>query len=245
MRNVIRACVRRLGFDIVRFRPQDSASAQLARTLDVCRIDVVFDVGANTGQFASGLREAGYLGRIVSFEPLRAEHAELVERSARDPAWQVHSRSAVGPKERDIDLNVAGNSYSSSVLPMLEVHSDAAVGSAYVDVQRVPMIRLDTIIDRYLEEQQRLFIKIDAQGFEWQILDGASRTLSLAHGLLCELSLVPLYLGQRLWQDLIGRLDDEGFMLWAIQKGFTDQRTGQSLQVDGIFLRRGTDLQVP
>jgi hypothetical protein len=70
------------------------------------------------------------------------------------------------------------------------------------------------------------------------VLDGATETLGRAQGLICELSLIPLYEGQKLWRDVIDRLDKEGFMLWALQKGFTDPRTGQSLQVDGIFLRR-------
>jgi hypothetical protein len=52
------------------------------------------------------------------------------------------------------------------------------------------------------------------------------------------LSLVHLYEGQRLWKEIIDRLEAHGFMLWAIQKGFTDPRTGQTLQIDGIFIRK-------
>ncbi len=121
---------------------------------------------------------------------------------------------------------------------MLESHSSAAVGSAYIDSERVPIAKLDTIASRYLNQKSKLFIKIDTQGFEWQVLDGASETLKQALGVLCELSLVPLYGGQRLWRDIVDRLETEGFMLWALQRGFTDPRTGQSLQMDGIFLRR-------
>jgi hypothetical protein len=135
-------------------------------------------------------------------------------------------------------MNPPGNSVSSSVLPMLESHSSAAVGSAYIDSERVPIAKLDTIASRYLNQKSKLFIKIDTQGFEWQVLDGASETLKQALGVLCELSLVPLYGGQRLWRDIVDRLETEGFMLWALQRGFTDPRTGQSLQMDGIFLRR-------
>ena len=68
--------------------------------------------------------------------------------------------------------------------------------------------------------------------------DGAKNTISRASGIICELSLVPLYNNQRLWREIIDRLDSEGFILWALQKGFTDPKTGQSLQMDGIFLRK-------
>jgi hypothetical protein len=62
--------------------------------------------------------------------------------------------------------------------------------------------------------------------------------LKRAQGVLCELSLVPLYHEQRLWRDIVDRLDQQGFMLWALQKGFTNPKTGQSLQMDGIFMKK-------
>ena len=99
-------------------------------------------------------------------------------------------------------------------------------------------MRLDSIADKYLDANSQLFLKIDTQGYEWQVLDGAIETLKRAKGVLCEVSLVPLYEGQKVWLDVIGRLESEGFLLWALQKGFVDHRTGQSLQMDAIFLRR-------
>jgi hypothetical protein len=62
------------------------------------------------------------------------------------------------------------------------------------------------------------------------VLDGAADTLQRAQGVLLELSLVPLYEGQRLWQDIIARMETAGFTLWVLQKGFTDPRTDRSLQ---------------
>jgi hypothetical protein len=63
-------------------------------------------------------------------------------------------------------------------------------------------------------------------------------TLKRAQGVRCELSLVPLYHKQQLLRDIVDRLGQQGFMLWALQKGFTDPSTGQSLQMDGIFVRK-------
>ena len=238
MKNIIRKLARSFGFEITRYRPSNSAAAQLAKALEVAGINVVFDIGANEGQFAREIREYGYTGKIISFEPLSSARKKLLSFASADPNWEVHDQSAIGDQDGEIEIHIAGNSVSSSVLPMLESHSSAAVGSGYVDSESVPIAKLDSVAKQYITPESKLFIKIDTQGFEWQVLAGASETLQQARGVLCELSLVPLYDGQRLWRDIVDRLDAEGFMLWALQKGFTDPRTGQSLQMDGIFLRQ-------
>lgn len=240
MKTLVRKIARHLGVELTRYLPSNSSASQLARVLDMTGINLVFDIGANEGQFAREIREYGYTGQIVSFEPLSSAREKLSTLASLDPNWEVHGQTAVGDRDGEIEINISGNSVSSSILPMLDSHSSAEVGSAYIDSERVPIARLDSIAGCYLSSESKLLIKIDTQGFEWQVLDGARETLQQACGVLCELSLVPLYEDQRLWRDIVDRLDAEGFMLWALQKGFTDPRTGQSLQMDGIFLR--TDL---
>lgn len=238
MKKIIRKVFHLLGLDLYRLNQTSNASIQLIKALSYIQADVVFDVGANNGQFARELRSAGFDGNIISFDPLTVAHAQLSKSAKNDSKWLVHPRVAVGDHDGEIEINIAGNSVSSSVLPMLDTHSSAAVGSAYVSSESTPLIRLDSVAENYLNDDSRLFIKIDTQGFEWQVLDGATETLKLAKGLLLELSLVPLYDGQRLWSEIIERMEKEGFKLWAIQEGFIDPRTGRSLQVDGIFLKQ-------
>ncbi len=236
-KKTIRKTLHALGWDLHRLSPASNLSVQLLEALNHVQANVVFDIGANVGQFAQELRSVGFTGKIISFDPLTAAHAQLTAAASRDPAWLVHPRTALGDEDGEIEINIAGNSVSSSVLPMLDAHSSAAVGSAYVASEPTPLIRLDSVASQYLNADSRPFIKIDTQGFEWQVLDGAVETLKQAQGVLLELSMVSLYDGQRLWREFIERMESEGFTLWAIQKGFTDPRTGRSLQVDGIFLR--------
>jgi FkbM family methyltransferase len=237
MKKIVKKIVHALGWDLHRFGPSTNPSAQHLAAIKHVGANVVFDIGANTGQFAQELRSVGFAGKIISFDPLTSAHRQLSMAASRDNDWLVHPRVAVGDIDGEIDINISGNSVSSSVLPMLKAHSSAAVDSAYVAIERTPLVRLDSVAAQYLSSDSRLFLKIDTQGFEWQVLDGAVDTLKCAHGVLVEMSLVPLYDGQRLWRDLLERMEKEGFTLWAIQKGFTDPRTGQTLQVDGIFLR--------
>ena len=236
-KRAVKSLVHAAGFDLHRLSPNTSPSFQLLKALNRFEVDLVFDVGANVGQFASELRSVGYQGDLVSFEPLSTAHRALLEAARSDAKWQVHPRGAIGDHDGEIEINIAGNSLSSSVLPMMESHSSAAEGSAYVGAEKVPIFRLDSVAPKYLANAHRPFLKIDTQGFEWQVLDGASKTLPLVGGVLCELSLIALYEGQRLWMDMIHRLESEGFMLWSIQRGFTDPRDGRTLQVDASFFR--------
>ncbi|AEF99617.1 FkbM family methyltransferase [Methylomonas methanica] len=237
LKKLIRGGLRKVGFDLHRLLTVSNPAFQLLKGLERFQVDLVFDIGANTGQFASELRRIGYKGQLVSFEPLSVAHRVLKKTAERDPGWIVHEQCAIGDTDGEIEINVAGNSVSSSVLPMLDIHSFAAKGSAYVGSEMVAINRLDSVAPSYLQNSNRYFVKVDTQGYEWQVLDGGRETFAKAQGVLCELSLTPLYEGQRLWMDMLQRLNSEGFTLWSIQKGFTDPRDGRTLQVDAVFFR--------
>lgn len=238
IQQIIKKILQSLGYDLYRLSPSSNSSLQMLKGLDHFEVDMVFDIGANIGQFASELRSMGYKGKVVSFEPLPDAYKKLVDKASGDKLWDIHTQCAIGDFDGEIEINVAGNSVSSSILPMLKKHSDSAKNSAYIGKIKSPISCLDSVAGQYLSGSEKFFIKIDTQGFEWQVLDGATELLAQAQGVLCELSLVPLYQGQRLWRDIIERLQAEGFSLWAVQKGFTEPLTGQTLQIDAIFYRK-------
>lgn len=237
MKKMIKRMLRAAGLEVHQYIPGSSSSAQLVTALNHFGIDLVMDVGANIGQFGEELRLGGYRGRIVSYEPLPDAFLRLKATANDDSGWHIYERAAVGAYNGEIEINIAQNSASSSVLPMLDSHLQAAPYSAYVDKLSVPIQRLDDTLDHHFYDSVAPFLKIDTQGYEWDVLDGAPRVLEKCKGVLLEMSLVPLYEGQYLWQDMIQRLESLGFTLWAIQPGFTDRVTGRTLQVDGIFFR--------
>jgi hypothetical protein len=120
---------------------------------------------------------------------------------------------------------------------MKKSHYSAAADSAYIGSESTLIFKLDSVAPSYLASVNRPFLKIDTQGFEWGVLDGAIKTLPFIQGIICELSLVSLYDGQRLWQELMHRIESLGFTLWAIQPGFIDSRDGRTLQFDAVFFR--------
>ncbi|MBS2027838.1 MAG: FkbM family methyltransferase [Deltaproteobacteria bacterium] len=234
----VRTLTRRLGVDLVRYEPTRSVNQRRLRLIQSQGVDLVVDVGANIGQYVSALRTDGYRGQVVSFEPLGDAFAALSTRARNDGAWRA-VRSAVGREAGTVSLNVAGNSFSSSMLPMLSKHLANAPDSKYTRVEQVPMDTLDELTVDLRKQFERLYLKIDVQGLEGQVLDGAAETLSRVRALECELSLVPLYEGQSMFTEIVDRLQRSGFGLVSIEPGFADQKTGQLLQVDGIFVAIG------
>jgi len=243
IKRIIKSTLRNLfGLEVLWARNLPISAAQqaamnLVSSLQTFEIDLVLDVGANTGQFASEIRQCGFAGRIVSFEPLSDAHGKLLQTSDGDAKWDVYSRCALGDHEGEVEINIAGNSQSSSILPMLESHREAAPESAYQGQETTPLRTVDAVVGQYLKGARSAFLKIDTQGYEWQVLDGARDTLPHIKGVLVELSLIPLYEGQHLWREVIDRLQEEGFTFWAFEPGFSDQASGRTLQVNGVFFR--------
>lgn len=229
---------RTFGLEVRKYAPESSTTASLVALCRMLSIDLVLDVGASVGQFAGDLRSAGYRGDLVSFEPLPQAWAALSRAARADGRWQVHPRCALGDREGEIQINVAGNGVSSSALPMLESHLLAAPESAYEGTIVAPLHRLDEVAPAYLASSSAALLKVDTQGFEWQVLDGARETLSRFSAVSLELSVTPLYAGQRLWGAFIERLGDAGFELWSLHPGFADKASGRVLQYDGLFCRR-------
>ncbi|WP_293767297.1 FkbM family methyltransferase [Sporichthya sp.] len=235
----LHAYLRRQGWQLSRYPVSYNAAHKRSLLLDNLGTRLVVDIGANTGQFATELRTYGYRGRILSFEPLPDAYVELSRNAQRDPGWDTVA-SALGSTDGVIAINVAGNSVSSSPLAMLDRHSDAAPGSAVVGQVRRPIARLDSALaDRRLDHLQHLapYLKIDTQGFEREVLAGAPDTLKKVSAVELELSLTELYEDQPLYDEIVALLDAAGFRLAGVQPGFWDCQTGETLQVDGLFLR--------
>ena len=199
-------------------------------------VTVLLDVGANTGQYALRTRNAGYRGRIVSFEPMRAAFAELSARVAADPAWECR-RQALGSSAGESELHVSRNSFSSSLLEMEDRHLRTAPESAYIGTERISVLPLDSIWDEVVESSDRPFLKLDVQGFELEALRGAAGSLAALQGVQCELSLVPLYAGAPTHKQVTELLEAAGFRLAGIEPALFDPETAELLQADGIFLR--------
>ncbi len=121
---------------------------------------------------------------------------------------------------------------------MLKSHQDAYPPANYIGTEDVPIYRLDSIASEILGATDIVFLKIDVQGFEKQVLAGANSTLNdRCIGMQLELSFLPLYEGGMLIPEALELAYSLGFTLTGLRPCFTDPRNGRMLQADGTFFR--------
>lgn len=200
------------------------------------QIDCIIDVGANAGQFAGNLRRAGYQGQIVSFEPLSDASRRLADAASTDRLWTTH-QLALSDAPGVAKINISANSWSSSLLPLHPRTVAAESTVAYVKTEVVTTGTLDALWDNIAGQHLRLMLKLDVQGSELAVLKGATNHLDRIDLILSECSLVPLYHGETLAEDLIGWLRQRGFHPVWLGAGFANPSTEQIYQCDIMFAR--------
>lgn len=202
-------------------------------------IDLVLDIGANKGQYATGIIDAGYKNRIVSFEPLTSANNVIQRKSEKYTNWTVAPRCAIGANSEKIEINISANSVSSTLLNMLDEHYQGAPDSKVIGKEKVQVYPLDEIAEQYCKNAKNIFLKIDVQGFEQQVLKGAENIIKKAKGIEMEISITPLYENQNwLLPQALDFMAKNGFELNSIVPAFTNNETGIVLQCNGIFFRK-------
>lgn len=126
---------------------------------------IVVDVGANIGIYTRLFAQlVGAKGRVFAFEPAPANYSHLKDNVAKF-ANVAAVQSAVGDSSGQIGLFV------SDSLNVDHHAYDSGEGRRRVNV---PIVRLDD----YFEKGQNVdLLKIDVQGYEFSVLNGASRVL--------------------------------------------------------------------
>lgn len=241
-RDFIKRLVRRTGFEVRRLDPQASLGFFLAVLLEEYRISCVIDVGASAGQFARHLRGEGYRGPLLSFEPVPESFAAL-ERAARgDRNWQVFN-VALGSTEgaSTINLSDGGPGLSSFLRPAAAaIESWRFVGTT-TGVVKVPLRRLDALLPELgVDERklERIFLKVDTQGWDLEVIKGAEGMLDKILVLQTELSFKPIYENQPPYRDVLDHLEPLGFEVAGLYPVVRDFNWS-FIEADCVLCRKG------
>lgn len=231
----INKVIRNYGAELVRYPSGDLKRRMLL--LKAHNITLLLDVGANRGSYSEELFKLKYTGRIVSFEPLSNIFGSLLSKSKKHSSW-IAEQYALGDFDGSLEINVAGNIDSSSILQMLPKHLESAPASEYIGKETIKVRKLDSVFKDFYKETDNVFLKIDTQGYEMSVLKGAIESIPFIKGIQIELSLEQLYEGSVLMFEMIDFIEKMGFELTSLENGFSNPKTGKLLQCDGIFFRK-------
>ena len=226
----------RVGLFVRRWPMPFTAPAELGHLLRSLEVNCVIDVGAHVGGFGHICRRLGFDGDIVSFEPAPATCRRLRRATSTDPRWTVH-QLALGSETSKLKLGIYDQTQLNSLL-----HPDkAALGSIDARLQTtevVDVVRLDDIWSDLIPDGGRVLLKIDAQGFDLEVLKGAQETLPRCVALQVEVSGVALYEGSPPLHQVITYLYDRSFRitgLFPIARSRADRI--QIIDFDATFVR--------
>ncbi len=207
------------------------------------RVDCVFDVGANSGQYATMLRtEVGYDGDIISFEPIPELARRLRDMAATEQSWFVEEMALDEHEGRAMFNIMAGDQFSS-------LHTVSSTGANLfrnqTQLSRQIEVRTSTIAAQLRNYQNRLgfkrpFLKMDTQGHDVAVANGAGDQLGTFVGLQSELAIRRLYDNSPSFEQALDFYRVRGFELSALVPN-NFGHFPRLLEIDCIMFRK--DLQ--
>ena len=188
----------------------------LSKLFQLHDIQCVIDVGAHRGGFARFLRnEVGYSGKLISLEPASGNLLHLRPVAAKDPQWEVYPL-ALGSVEARQTMHVMKQSVFNSFLEpdrsrMAEFHARNTVDhEETVEVRRLDHLWVE--LER-THQIKNVFLKIDTQGYDMEVLRGAGEALDQIRAIQTEASVQPLYEKMTPYPVILDFLVERGFQI--------------------------------
>ncbi|MCA9951888.1 MAG: FkbM family methyltransferase [Anaerolineales bacterium] len=203
--------------------------------LTMLDINCVLDVGANQGQYAKNLRRIGYRGHICSFEPIKQDFETLLDAFKDDPHWTGFN-FALGNENTQKPFNVATecsamSSFLSPTDPNWRLHT------ATVEIKRLDTI-FEPIMTRIGMTQPRVFLKMDTQGYDVEVIRGAQSHIDKILGLQSEISIMPIYSGMPHYLDALGFYESLDFCLFGASEAARNPDEDSLLEMNCIMVHK-------
>jgi FkbM family methyltransferase len=236
--------LRKTGMDLVPYPLSDWTRERhaLQSLFHKLGINCVIDVGANRGQFGSQLRDFGYAGRIASFEPVRDTFERLTRTAAGHAgSWELF-QYALGAAETKEEINVSEGTEFSSFLAPREDSQSRFPGNHVERTEAVQVKRLDDVLDECAKglESPRIYLKMDTQGYDLEVIKGAERSLPKIVALQTEVSFQAIYHGMNGFADSICTLGTRGFDVFDFVPVTRDSEGLGVIEMDCIMVRRNS-----
>ncbi|MEV6617337.1 FkbM family methyltransferase [Streptomyces sp. NPDC051051] len=209
----------------------------VAAMLALYDANCVFDVGANSGQYARRLRRLGYTGRIVSFEPTSETFARLEKAAAQDPDWHVY-RCGLGREETTAEIHTGWKTMNSLLGPS-DYGRDRYSRFDTSDTEEIRVRRLDEVMDEAMEglADPRPYLKMDTQGYDLEVFAGAGKRIEEFVGMQSEVAVLRLYEGSPGMGEAVATYEAAGFGITGMYPVTREATTGRVIEFDCVLMR--------
>lgn len=241
-KKMARVVLRRFGYAGVDLRKDVGTGLLLpghvSNLLKQMEINCVIDVGANRGLYAAMLRHYGYKGRIVSIEPLPEVYEELTRVASSAQDWRTLN-VALGASEMVKPFNVYSSRVLSSFLTPVNNIGEILADSEVVAVRDVHMTTLDRIFPEITKgiAAPRVFLKLDTQGYDLEVVRGATQSLASIVAMQSEISIFPLYEGMPDYATALTRLREVGYLPTGFFSVVGHRTTSRTIEFDVVLVR--------
>lgn len=238
-----RRLLHRAGIDVTRWphRPEDGViDWALGEVLRSRGINCAIDVGGNRGLFARRLRELGYRGRIVSFEPSPTVLPVIEAAAAGDPDWVVRPvalSSEAGRGELRLHEGPELDSLLDAMPGVVEQIPDmSGTGTATVTLSTLAAEFPGVVAGI---DEPRVLLKSDTQGYEAEVIRGAGKEglFPSVVAVLVELAAQPIYRDQPGMTTVMELIMADGFSPVAFEPWFQSSDGLRAVELDALFLR--------
>lgn len=214
-----------------------SVRPNVLKNLLLNEVEVLFDVGANIGQSVHHYRSMGYSGKIISYEPIKEIYQTLISNYSDDPDFIGINMGLSDVKGKDNIFITANGAVASSLLPMTDIVKKNAPAQSVLAKEEVDISTLEEQFQLHYPQGKNAFLKLDVQGLESQVIDGAGSCLDQIIGMKVETAVVENYKGEKLLYDLVPEIMEKGFRVSEISPGFRSLDQKELLQVDVFFIK--------
>lgn len=182
-------------------------------------IDVVFDIGANIGQFVSLLKAGGFKGRVISLEPDETTF-KILHSNFGEYKNVILLNFGLDVKSGEKLLNISPDGGLSSSFLSLSSHLET--DHRYTGAKLIKTITLNNIIDSYVNPSEKIFLKLDIQGYEGIILNELNLSAFNIVGFRLESSNIEIYQDAWTLGQIVTWIEKNGFRCSQIIEGDKD-----------------------
>lgn len=211
---------------------------QIKYIVDQFKIDLIIDVGANSGQYACPVFfHCDFKGEIHSYEPINSVFQILEKNLSMYPRWSIFN-CALGDKAGKAMMNIGGDAaLTSSFLPQTSEMDKFAPNTQAGNQQETEIKRIDDLYADILEDKsRRVMLKLDVQGFEEHVLRSCGKYLESFKVVQMELASIPMYEGDLSIRRALDIMESAGYALIYVSNNYP-VKPGIYVDYDFIFCR--------